>query len=127
MNFGQVLEELKKAEGQANYPRVVLLDSAMDYLSTRSDLRNSSSLNDILGEDDCDGTDFINYLYPLGTRNDDSRKRAIQNHKKHIETGLVTHTSSSKVRQKFNWLAKYHNRFCRESGIYNAGSYMITT
>lgn len=125
--FGQVLEELKKAEGRANYPRVVFLDSAIDYLLAHPDIRDNSLLNDILWDDDCDGTRFINYLYPLRRKKYVQRETEIQSHKRHIESNLVTFKSNDKVCQKYKWLAKYHNRFCRKSGIYNAKTYIIAT
>lgn len=123
--FGKVLEELNNAEGRANYPRIVLLDSAIDYLETHPDIGNNSLLDDILWEDDCDGARFVNYLYPLGVRSDDQRVTAVQNHKGHIESNLETYRLNGKVLQKYNWLAKYHNRFCQESGIYNSESYKV--
>ncbi len=124
MIFGQILEELKKAEDTANYPRVVLLDSAMNYLNTRPDIMNN---DDILWKDVCDGVKFINYLYQLGVKNDIQREKEVQNHKQYIESGLVTYKSDGKVLQKYKWLANYHNRFCQRSGIYNDKSYMTTT
>jgi len=49
--YGLVIEELKQAEKIARYPRIVLLDSAVNYLNAR-DGDQRTSLDDILWIDD---------------------------------------------------------------------------
>jgi len=122
--YGRILEELQQAEKRALYPRIVLLDSAAEHIRTRY---SDPLRNDILWTDECDGTLFINYLYPLGAMANGQRKAEISNHKSIIESRLSTHKSDGRIAQKYIWLAGYHNRFCRTSVHWNSDQYCIET
>lgn len=123
--FGMVLKELKTAEGQSHYPRIVLLDSTMNYLNTRPNIKNSLLSEGIMWNDGSDGEEFINYLYPLGIGLNGQRRKQIEIHKQHVESNLKRYESIGKIRQKYKWLADYHNRFCRESDFRNSPEYII--
>ncbi len=122
--YGQILEELKQAEKRASSPRVVLLDSAVDHMISLCPDRGGL-LRDILWNDTCDDSVFVNYLYPLGARNDDNRGDGMLKHKEYIESNLKIHRGDNRVVQKYNWLLKYHNRFCSNSVHWNDKKYLI--
>jgi len=120
--YGRILEELQQAEKRALYPRIVLLDSASKHFETRS---SDPLLNNIVWTDECDGTLFINYLYPLGSMKNGQRQEEITKHKLTIEARMDTYKSEGRIHQKYMWLAQYHNRFCSNSRYWNDSSFLI--
>lgn len=120
--YGKILEELQQAEKRALYPRIVLLDSAIEYFESR---RKEPLLKDIVWMDDCDGVLYINYLYPLGAMKNSHRADKISKHKSIIESRLNEYKSDAGIAQKYAWLARYHNKFCSNSVHWNSNQYCI--
>jgi hypothetical protein len=122
--FGHILNELSEAEKRAMNPRVILLDSAMNQVNTHSNIDADGRLTAILWEDA--GVKFINYLYPLGVLDDSRRAEMLQNHKRGIESNLQKYRDNRSIYDKYEWAARYHNRFCQESRFYNDNVYLIS-
>ncbi len=125
--FGYMLEELSEAEKRANNPRVILLDSAVNYINAHPEIDADGLLTGILWDDP--DAKFINYLYPLEACNDTGLVEMLRNHKLKIEWNLNKYRADPdccSVYEKYIWVANYHNRFCRESHFYSDDAYMIS-
>lgn len=122
--FGEVLEELKKAEPNANNPRIVLLDSVIEFLRNNPEIANYPLLNDILLTD-IDGRKFIDYLHGFSKKTSEPRRKIILTHKQLIEQNIEKYRSDSTILSKYKWLADYHNRFCQNSSTYNTEKYLV--
>jgi hypothetical protein len=120
--YGEILGELQQAEKRALYPRIVLLDSACKHLASR---HSDPLLEDIVWTDECDSALFINYLYPLGAMRNGQREAEISKHKELIINRLIEYKSDGRIAQKYAWLTRYHNRFCRTSVHWNSDQYCI--
>jgi hypothetical protein len=122
MIFGNILNELIKADSKGNPPRIALLDSAMTFLK-----RNPSiELHDISRIES--EVRFINYLLPLGSKCDKLRRDQICLHKHQIERNLARFKNHGKYRstyQKYLWCARYHNAFCKESKYLSDASFHV--
>jgi len=124
--FAQFINELHSADKSGDDPRIVLLKSAMDCLRKHPQIHQVPLVESILWDDG--DTKYINYLYPLGVTVNEMRQNEVLMHKHHIESNLTKHKDEkigSNVYEKYVWLAKYHNRFCRGNAIYSEKSFLI--
>lgn len=93
----------------AIYPRIVIDKSLIDYLKIVEHEANFEILNEILKKD-VDGLIFIDYLEIIGEMDEESDKEAfLVNHKGIIEE-ILSSSLKPKIREKYLWLAKYHNQ-----------------
>lgn len=127
--FTSTFSELKAAEKQANVPRVVLLESATKYLNDNPEVGENLVLKPIIGDDS--GIKFINYMYPLGTKDDMKQKEIVKSHKKYVESNLNKfkpdrNQEGCGIYNKYVWVAGYHNAFCRSSKYYTEEEYLIS-
>jgi hypothetical protein len=124
--FSQIIEELWNADKKGEPPRIVLLESAMDYLREHPQINQDLLVESILWDDQ--DTKYINYLYPLGGAVNEMRQNEMLMHKRHIESNLTKHKdekTGSNVYEKYVWLARYHNRFCRGNAVYKENSFLV--
>jgi hypothetical protein len=126
--FGGIIDELYQAEGKADVPRIVLLDSSIEYLRKHVNQERDSLLAPILLEDS--GISFINYLYPLSVPvKGEERNQELLGHKDAISTGLANSKGqggSDKIYKKYLWAAEYHNWFCSQTSRFNNPYYMVS-
>jgi hypothetical protein len=125
--LGDHLEELVSAEKLANYPRIILLKSALMYFQEIQKNGGNNELNQVIWDDR--DAKYINYLYPLGYRNDGDGATLMLLHKGHIESNLNKFrfdVANSNIFEKYLWARAYHNRFCRTSRYYNEKKYIIS-
>lgn len=127
--FSSTFGELKAAERQAENPRVILLESAQKYLIDNPEVGGNPQLNPIIGDDS--GIKFINYMYPLGIKDDLKRKEIVKSHKKYVESNLNKfrpdrNQGIRKEYDKYVWVAGYHNAFCKSSRYYAEEEYLIS-
>lgn len=117
MIFGPALLEAYRLESDvALYPRIVFSDSVKDDINThmKSYAKKEDSPQDYHIYSDSDNLYFINYLYTYFENFQHSQVRAmLLNHKENIIRNLVTYKNNPKVLAKYNWLAMYHNFFCK--------------
>jgi len=132
--FGPGLIDAVECEEAADYPRICLTEWAMspirDYIDNQwpGDERIIKFV--ICGED---GKFFINYLYTIvdyieetcDSIPDDGKEYPLyrnvpdaidlmRKHKNNIETNLEKEKETGpKIKNKFIWLANYHNYFCK--------------
>jgi hypothetical protein len=94
-------------EKEATYPRVLVereVWSRTVYdLKSVKDPRNGSMTEYLLVDEDC--RVFINYLNCLPSEADNW----LPDHKKLAEGGMVEHNGNGRVRDKYVWMAVYHN------------------
>lgn len=122
--FGHPLNELSNSEEKAKSPRVILLQSAVEYVKARPDIEAESLYaNSVLV--DVDSVRYINYLYPLYARHSAENAELLLQHKGLIRTNLDRHWPCHKVFRKYLWAAKYHNRSCKQSRFYNHPEFII--
>jgi hypothetical protein len=124
--FAQIINELKSADKSGEPPRIVLLESAMDYLREHPQIDQDPLVETILWDDR--DTKYVNYLYPLGVAVNKMNQNEMLIHKRHIESNLAKYKNmkiQSNIYNKYVWLAGYHNRFCRENPVYNENSFLI--
>lgn len=74
--------------------------------------------------EDSDGKLFINYLFQVDVVFPDGPLffELINGHKNAIEHGLECYRSVPSVRAKYEWVARYHNYYCREVAKRYSGS-----
>lgn len=92
--FGPALLEAVQLEKDAVFPRILLSDSVLKYIKPESPSAH-------LVVRDADGRSFLHYLGDLGVW--------LPSHKDFVEQGLLENTSNIRERQKYEWLAQYHN------------------
>lgn len=92
--FGPALVEAVQLEKEAIFPRVLLSETVLKYISPRS-----SSANLVLR--DSDGKAFLHYLT--------GDVYWLERHREYVQKGLLENASRVHERQKYEWLAQYHN------------------
>jgi hypothetical protein len=121
--YGDVLNEVKRADKHGTPPRVVLLDSAIKHSAA---IDAPSHLDRII----CKGEKgpFINYLGILDLVDNDLRRNSVLAHKVAIEGGLSRHPGEADRRcvlEKYEWLARYHNTFCSHSRHFSRPEFLV--
>ncbi|WP_156438295.1 hypothetical protein [Burkholderia sp. BDU5] len=103
--FGPALVEAVELEKVALFPRVLLSQSVLRYIKPEG--RYSS-----LALRDADGRVFLDYL---------GRKIFLESklkwHRKFVQGGLTENVSRVRERQKYEWLARYHNFHAMKNGM----------
>lgn len=93
--FGPALVDAVQLEKEAIFPRVLLSDTVLKYV-----LPESPSANLVLR--DSDGKSFLHYL-------SGPRVCYLELHRDYVQKGLVENAGRIHERQKYEWLAQYHN------------------
>ena len=99
--FGRALVEAVELEKRAVFPRIVLGESVLKLIPPDSHAAQ-------MVVRDSDGASFLHYL--------ESFPAMMATHREFVETGLRGFASRPRERQKYEWLAQYHNYFAREIG-----------
>jgi hypothetical protein len=115
--YGPALLEAHRLENEiACYPRVVLSDDAKGFVQFQmcyhDDVENAPQSRAVLI--DSDGRAFLNYLVAVGDRKRlQVRWKHLRAHKKVVMKNLHEQRRNARVWDKYRWVAKYHNFFCR--------------
>ncbi len=115
--YGPALIEAHRLENtEAVVPRVIisreLVGYALEQLREFGD--GQTEIHRHLLAVDRDGWTFINYLDLVRELEPGEMLRLLGSHKSHIETNLRNYQrGNTAVHQKYQWLADYHDRFCR--------------
>lgn len=96
--FGPALVESVKMEKDAIFPRITLSPTALKLIPS-----NSPGAEYVIR--DADGQFFLHYL----------TRFELAQHKKFVEYGLTENTDNVHKRQKYEWLAQYHNHVAKEN------------
>jgi hypothetical protein len=118
--FGLPLADAYYAESKlALQPRVVLADSAQQFVMARIAPRPSEhepyARSLLKGED---GRLFVNYLDgTIQTTGEPPIHEWIEQHSHATEAALSRYAGDSHVYDKYVWVARYHNYWCRENGL----------
>ena len=86
----------------AKYPRIILDNALLPLIDF---------LDDNLYIDEDDGRCFINYL-TMASHNGKSISKYLNDHKKFITKNIEKYSATPSIRDKYAWLARYHNFFC---------------
>jgi hypothetical protein len=100
--YGKALLDAVDMEKTATFPRILVANSVLNYLS-------ESDKNLSLITSDCDGRYFVNYLGALSAD--------LVIHREFVLTGLGQFAEKIHERQKYEWLARYHNFAALAKGI----------
>lgn len=89
---------------EARYPRIVVdtIHNEDNYLTFPRVLETLLEAELLIKDDNCY---FVDYVYRLKRYG----YRYVEKHKKYIETNLVSNKETTKVLEKYIWLAEYHN------------------
>jgi hypothetical protein len=103
--FGPALVEAVALEKAAQFPRILLSPSVLKFV-------RKNGLYDPLVMSDVDGTSFLDYLNrgPL-------YKPGLELHKSFVLKGLTENKGKVRERQKYEWLAQYHNFHAQKHGL----------
>lgn len=96
--FGPALVETVTLEKAALFPRVLVSEAALRYIKP-GDPRTSLLLRD------SDGQTFLHYL---------SSENDLSWHREYVQNGLQKYANRVHERQKYEWLARYHN-YCTQA------------
>ena len=115
--FGDALLEAVGLDKSGGPPRLIIAPSLepriLEYLSYYSD--GDSPHHVWLLEDPCDGKLFLNYLDAvLGDFPDFCDYAPIATHRDQVSEFLCRYESDERIRQKYEWVAGYHNYTCTE-------------
>ena len=124
--YGPALIDAYELESkQALTPRVILSEQLASF--ALEDLRRlqggSLEVHRKLLAVDNDGMVFVNYLDGVFDEPAETWD-SLEAHKQTIEERLTEHRGDPHVHQKYQWLADYHDRFCR-ANVRNAGEEVI--
>lgn len=95
--FGPALVEAVQLEKEALFPRILLSQSVLRYITP-------DSMYSSLVMQDADGHAFLDYLGQKIFLNS-----KLEWHRKFVEKGLASNLGRVRERQKYEWLARYHN------------------
>jgi hypothetical protein len=93
--FGPALVEAAQLEKTAIFPRIVVSEPVLRYV------RPDSGIADCIIQD-ADKQYFVHYLGCI-------RATSLGMHKEYVEKGLSENSRRNRERQKYEWLAQYHN------------------
>lgn len=93
--FGPALVEAVALEKKAIFPRLLLSETALHYIEPES-----STARLVLC--DADGNSFLHYLSGY-------RDIYLEHHRDYVQRGLLENSGAVHERQKYEWLAQYHN------------------
>lgn len=114
-----LVEAVLLEEKTAVVPRVLLSTEALEYaLYTGHTSYGSEAYQSEWNAQfmvDADGRAFVNYLDTALTAEQDEVGMAedfLQEHKDAVVAALTTYSEPSRIREKYAWVAQYHNAFC---------------
>ncbi|WP_037184662.1 hypothetical protein [Rhodococcoides fascians] len=111
-----LLTAYKLESGVARVPRILATPEAIAPRHVTIKAFGGDPLSSPYSRDfavDEDGWAFINYLYQAhDAETRDERATQLQQHAEHIERNLKTFVEPGGIRDKFVWLAHYHNWVC---------------
>lgn len=115
--YGVALIDAYETETKKSiYPRIVLHQSALvklrQQLASYSTAAGAPQDHHLLV--DQDGEVFVNYLSALVPDIDVLLEDALLQHRNSIARALTNYKSNERVLLKYQWLAQYHNFFCKE-------------
>jgi hypothetical protein len=113
--MGSAFLEAYRGENQAVNPRIILTDSATSavrkHLTYYSRPDHAPQYSDLY--QDPDGKWFVNYLETILAAGEECPfLEEVEKHKDNIVRRLVEFHSESRIREKYIWVANYHNFFC---------------
>lgn len=116
--YGDSLIEAHKLEVESSFPRIILSKDVVELVKIQLTYYASKEIAphySMLLKDE-KGNYFINYL--IGLINDDGYapilfEAELEKHRKIIITRIDEYNKNPKVREKYLWLAEYHNYFCK--------------
>jgi hypothetical protein len=114
--YGPALVEAVELESkQAVNPRIVLSKRLADF--ALAELRrlgggDTEVHRKLLAVDPDDGLVFVDYLSSIYDEPEEV-EAFVLNHKGHITSRLKHHKKDEHILRKYEWLASYHDRFCR--------------
>jgi len=120
--FGSSIVEAYVLEKDASFPRIVLSETLAQRINIHNDnycsLLNKNSIpieNSYILKDPADGKFYINYLFALLTYfySNDDRWEKLNKHKKIVQENLIKYSEDLDTKAKYEWVGKYHNRFCK--------------
>ena len=116
--FGDAIVKAHNMDKKGNPPRIVLSSELGEIVKTQFGFYNNSysapQYQELLI--DVDGKIFINYLneafrvFPEGG----IFFEVLQKHKSNIEKNLGRFSDCTDIRNKYEWIARYHNFICNE-------------
>lgn len=113
-----LIESYKLESEKAIYPRIILSNEVVDivkiHINYYSDKKYSPQNKEYLV--DIDGFHFINYLFIMFYDHEHPTEyilKEITEHKNVVEECLASHIDNYKLFDKYSWVAKYHNYFCK--------------
>jgi hypothetical protein len=116
--LGEAIIEAHKLDSKGSPPRIELSENVKEIVDRQiakySNVKISPHYRDLL--QDQDGKYFLNYLkeafaiFPDG----DIFFEVLTAHKNNIEENLKLFINKPYIRQKYEWLARYHNFICKE-------------
>lgn len=103
---------------QARFPRVMLADEAAAVCHEQLRLNGGDNERRLLITDGS-GVTFVNYLIHLDFTEEgyDESIRWLEQHRDQIAANLKASAKGSGVREKYEWLAGYHDYFCNATLI----------
>jgi hypothetical protein len=102
--FGPALVDAVQLEKTAIFPRVVLGESVLKYIKPDGPAAD-------LTIRDADGKTFLHYLGGLA-----GFDICLKRHRDYVREGLLNNAGRVHERQKYEWLAQYHNFSARHAG-----------
>lgn len=115
VNFGPALVEAVDLEKQANFPRVLIGPAARPLIDRFCNYYAKGSDNPFVEHLAVapDGLLFLNYLGVVYEADDQEEAFDMLTGHRDAVTSALQSVSDAKVRAKLEWLADYHNSFCR--------------
>jgi hypothetical protein len=113
--YGPALVEAHRLESkEAIFPRIVLSREAAQYAlaQLRAFLGGEDEVHRTHLAVDRDGLPFVNYLYAAWDIEGGSLEYIV-NHKGQVVSRLERYRGEPHIHLKYQWLADYHDRFCR--------------
>lgn len=111
-----IIEAYGLESGIANYPRIILSDDMKKMIEEHVGYYNEIHPPQIYHVlEDENGKYFINYLYAIIADADYGypiQFEYLKNHKCIVENQINRFSNESYIREKYEWSAFYHNRFC---------------
>lgn len=99
--FGPALVDAVQLEKEAIFPRILLDESVLKYVPPKSPTAD-------LVLRDTDGKAFLAYL--------PKNHGLLESHRDYVQKGLLDNASRIHERQKYEWLAQYHNFVASNAG-----------
>jgi hypothetical protein len=119
--YGPGLVKAYELEQTAQYPRIIVDPAALNMI--RNDpiywvhdrKTEMNAIHSLLKVEE--GISFLDYVRAIASELDEPEHEYpefLMNHKRLIELNLALHANSQRVRQKYEWLARYHNNVINE-------------